>query len=600
VITALGSALRLAWASGPGTLVLRVALTLAAGAVPVLVAWLTKVLLDRLAAPDRPDLVVPVVLLALAGVAAAFLPEAIQYVEGELHRAIDIAARGRLYEAIAGMPGLRRFEDPRFHDRLVLAAEAGSTGPSVVVSGGVSGVQGALTLGGFLVMLAVLNPWMLVPVVLAGLITLHGQVRLSRFRAEMMWKLGQSTRRGFFYAQLLTSVSAAKEVRLYGLGGLFGIRMIGELRRINDGHRALARRELCVQGLHGVLGAAVAGAGLVWAAAAARSGELTIGDVSMFVLAVAGVQSGLAIVIHFIGQTHEAMLLFDHYRFVVAAGPDLPEPAAPVPAPPLRRGIEFRDVWFRYGDDLPWALRGIDLTFPAGEATALVGPNGGGKSTLVKLLCRFYDPTRGAILWDGIDLRAIPVAELRRRIGTIFQDFMAYELTAAENIAVGDLTALDDPARVAAAARRAGCDATLAALPSGYATMLSRTFDPMDRDDPSSGVLLSGGQWQRVAIARALLRDDADLLVLDEPSSGLDAEAEHEIHQRLGEHRRGRTSLLISHRLSTVRDAGTIVVLDGGTVAERGSHAALLAEDGLYARLFRLQASGYREEEIDA
>jgi ATP-binding cassette subfamily B protein len=566
----------------------------------VLVAWLTKVLLDRLAAPDRPDLVLPVVLLALAGVAVAFLPEAMQYVEGELRRAIDITARGRLYEAIAGMPGLRRFEDPRFHDRLALAAESGSTGPSHLVSGGLGGAQGALTLAGFLAMLAVLNPWMLVPVVIAGLVALHGQVRLSRFRAKMMWELGQSTRREFFYAQLLTSVSAAKEVRLYGLGGLFGIRMIGELRRINDGHRALARRELRVQGLHGVLGAAVAGAGLVWAAGAAQSGVLTIGDVSMFILAVAGVQSGLAIVIHCIGQTHEAMLLFDHYRFVVAAGPDLPEPAAPVPAPPLRRGIEFRDVWFRYGDDLPWVLRGIDLTLPAGEATALVGPNGGGKSTLVKLLCRFYDPTRGAILWDGVDLRAIPVADLRRRIGTIFQDFMAYDLTAAENIAVGDLTALDDPARVAAAARLAGCDATLAALPSGYATMLSRTFDPMDRDDPSGGVLLSGGQWQRVAIARALLRDGADLLVLDEPSSGLDAEAEHEIHQRLGEHRRGRTSLLISHRLSTVRDAGTIVVLDGGTVVERGSHAALLAEDGLYARLFNLQASGYQEEEIDA
>jgi ATP-binding cassette subfamily B protein len=219
---------------------------------------------------------------------------------------------------------------------------------------------------------------------------------------------------------------------------------------------------------------------------------------------------------------------------------------------------------------------------------------------LVKLLCRFYDPTRGAILWDGVDLRDIPVADLRRRMATVFQDFMAYDLTAAENIAVGDLTALDDPARVADAARRAGCDATLTALPAGYATMLSRTFDPMYGEDPTSGVLLSGGQWQRVAIARALLRDDADLLVLDEPSSGLDAEAEHEIHQRLGEHRRGRTSLLISHRLSTVRDAGTIAVLDGGTIVERGSHAALMAEGGLYARLFSLQASGYREEEIDA
>ena len=187
-----------------------------------------------------------------------------------------------------------------------------------------------------------------------------------------------------------------------------------------------------------------------------------------------------------------------------------------------------------------------------GEATALVGPNGGGKSTLVKLLCRFYDPTRGAILWDGVDLRAIPVADLRRRIGTIFQDFMAYDLTATENIAVGDLTALEDPARVGAAARLAGCDATLAALPSGYATKLSRTFDPMDRDDPGGGVLLSGGSGRGRDRPRAAARHRRPARA-GRTSSGLDAEAEHEIHQRLRDHRRGRTSLLISHRLSTVR-----------------------------------------------
>ncbi|WP_433334473.1 ABC transporter ATP-binding protein [Spirillospora sp. CA-294931] len=594
MISSIAAATGLAWAAGPRGLVLRVVLTVAGSALPVAVAWLTKLVLDGLAAPDRPSLLVPVVLLALAGVALAFLPEVMQYVEAELRRAIDLTARGRLYAAVARMPGLRRFEDPRFHDRLALAAEAGPTGPSDVVSGGLGGAQGLLTLGGFLVTLAVLNPWLLLPVVLAGLIALHGQLRLSRFRAEMMLELGHSTRREFFYAQLLTSVSAAKEVRLYGLGDLFGVRMIGELRRINDGHRRLGRRELLVQGLHGVLGALVAGAGLVWAVGAARSGRLTVGDVSMFILAAAGVQGGLTIVIHSVGRTHEAMLLFEHYRFVVGAGSDLPETKASLGVRPLAEGVEFRDVWFRYGDDLPWALRGVDLTIPAGRATALVGPNGGGKSTLVKLLCRFYDPTRGAVLWDGVDLRDLPVAELRRRIGTVFQDFMAYELSAAENVAVGDLTALDDLGRLREAARRAGCDENLTALPRGYDTMLSRTFDPMDRDDPGTGVLLSGGQWQRVAIARALLRADADLLVLDEPSSGLDAEAEHDLHRRLRAHRQGRTSLLISHRLSTVRDADSIVVLSNGTVTEQGPHTALLAQNALYAHLFTLQASGYR------
>ncbi|GLZ16299.1 multidrug ABC transporter permease [Actinomadura sp. NBRC 104425] len=595
----LASAVELAWASGPARLLARVALAVVASALPVLVAWLTKVVLDRLAVPGAP-LPAPVLALGAAGLASVLVSQLLRYVEGELGRAIDLTARARLYKAVAAMPGLSRFEDPHFHDRLSLAADTGPTGPSEVVDGVLDGVQGLLMVTGFLATLAVLSPWMLVLVAVTGAVALHGQIRLSRFRARMLADLGHATRRELFYSQLLTSLGAAKEVRLYGLGGLFGGRMLAELRWINAARRRMGRRELLVQGAHGLLGALLAAGGLVWAVHAARAGRLTIGDVSVFVAAVAGVQDGLTIVTSSAGRLHEAMLLFGHYRHVVDAGPDLPAPSRPRSVPRLREGIELRDVWFRYGDDLPWVLRGVTLTIPAGEATALVGPNGGGKSTLVKLLCRLYDPTRGAILWDGVDLRDLPVDELRRRIGTVFQDFMAYELSAADNIGVGDLAALDDRARIEAAARRAGCHDTLAALPRGYDTMLSRTFESPLWEDPGTGVLLSGGQWQRVAIARALLRDDTDLLILDEPSSGLDAEAEHEVHRGLRDHRTGRTSLLISHRLSTVRDASTIAVLDGGAVVERGTHEQLLARDGTYARLFTLQANGYRDTPDEA
>ncbi|MEV4132168.1 ATP-binding cassette domain-containing protein [Dactylosporangium sp. NPDC049742] len=256
-------------------------------------------------------------------------------------------------------------------------------------------------------------------------------------------------------------------------------------------------------------------------------------------------------------------------------------------------------MWFRYGPDQDWVLRGVDLLIPHGTTVGLVGLNGAGKSTIVKLLCRFYDPERGAVLWDGVDLRELSLAGLRERVGVLFQDYMSYELTAAENIGLGDVAALTDDARIHAAARRAGIDPVLRELPAGYRTMLSKLFAP--GDDDSAGVLLSGGQWQRLALARTYLRDRRDLLILDEPSSGLDAEAEHAVHRGLRAHREGATSLLVSHRLGALRDADTIVVLAGGRVTERGTHADLVAADGEYARLFRLQAAGYRPpEEVPA
>jgi ATP-binding cassette subfamily B protein len=238
----------------------------------------------------------------------------------------------------------------------------------------------------------------------------------------------------------------------------------------------------------------------------------------------------------------------------------------------------------------------VSLSIPYGRALALVGLNGAGKSTLVKLLCRFYDPTAGRITWDGVDLREMDVAALRDRIGAVFQDFMAYELSAAENVGLGDLAALHDRARIETAARRAEVHDTVVALPDGYDTMLTNAYyDDEDHDDPATGVLLSGGQWQRLALARAFMRDDRNLLILDEPTAGLDPQAEHTLHDQLRRHRQGRTSVLISHRLGAVRDADTIVVLADGVIVEQGTHEELLDSGAGYAKLFRLQAAGYAE-----
>lgn len=588
-------ALRIAREVAAPLLAVRIAVGLVAATVPAVVAWLTKVVLDRIVA-GTGDLWLPVVALAVGGVAATALPQVVQYFDAELRRAFGLATKQRLYGAVGALRGLGRHEDPEFHTRLSLATEVGPSGPAEVVTSTLGVVQGVVMAAGFLVTLTLVNPWMLLVVLAAALPTLRAELALSRGRARMITELGHAARREFFYAQLISSVEAAKEVRLYGLDGLFAGRMVTELRRVDAGHRRVDRRELLTQGLLGVLGAVVAGAGLVWAVGAAGRGELSVGDVSVFVAAVAGVQGGLSVAIGGWAQAHQALLLFGHYQYIVAAEPDLPVLGPGRPVPELTRGVEFRDVWFRYADDLPWTVRGASFTIPAGRATALVGSNGAGKSTVVKLLCRFYDPTRGAVLWDGVDVREFDVDELRLRIGAVFQDFMHYELSAAENIGVGDVATLDDRARIAEAATWAGIAPALDALPRGYDSMLTRVHLSVDtEDDPVTGVVLSGGQWQRLALARAMYRRDSAVVVLDEPSSGLDADAEHELHERLRELRAGRTSLLISHRLNTVRDADVIVVLEEGAVVEQGTHAELVAADGRYAGMFALQASGYQQ-----
>jgi len=260
--------------------------------------------------------------------------------------------------------------------------------------------------------------------------------------------------------------------------------------------------------------------------------------------------------------------------------------ARPIAVPcKITRGIEFRNVSFRYIGQEGYALRNINLFIRPGEKIALVGPNGAGKTTLIKLLTRLYDPTEGAILLDGVDLREYDLRELRQRIGVIFQDFVRYHLTAAENIGFGQIELLDDQARIMHAAEKSGAHTLIEALPDKYATMLGRWFN-RGRD-------LSGGEWQKIALARAFMRD-CEVLVLDEPTAALDAENELQVFQQFRELTTDKTAVLISHRFSTVRMADRIFVIEQGRISEQGTHLALLALGGTYARLFNLQAESYR------
>ncbi|MEU6788882.1 ABC transporter ATP-binding protein [Nonomuraea angiospora] len=586
----------LCWRAGPVLAVSQLVATVLAGLLPSATVWATKLLVDGLAAGRPERVLAPVAGLVVLGLVAGVLPQLTGYLRGETDRRLDLLLQDRLYTRVNTFHGLSRFENPVFLDELRMAAQATGNAMGPITSGLFDLGRNVIALTGLLIALAVLSPLMAGLVALAALPVLAARMSLEKRRIKMIAGQSAAARRQIFYSSLITDVEAAKEVRLFGLGDFLKRRVLGELAVLQSGERRLDRREALTQSALAALSAAVSGAGLLWAVYSALDGRLTLGDVTAFAAAVAGTQAALTATVDNAANARQALLLFAHHERVMSLPGDLPTPGEPEALPALRRGIELHDVWFRYDESHPWVLRGVDLTIPHGASVALVGLNGAGKSTLIKLLCRFYDPSRGAILWDGVDIRDVPPAELRARMGVLFQDYMSYDLTAAENIGVGEVEAMSDRARLRTAAELAGAHEIVQALPRGYDTMLSRVFfGPEDDDDPQAGVTLSGGQWQRLALARALVRERRDLLILDEPSSGLDAQAEYEVHRRLREHRAGNTSLLVSHRLGAVRDADLIVVLGDGRIIERGTHDELIALGGRYAHLFATQASGYRE-----
>ncbi|MFE1755527.1 ABC transporter ATP-binding protein [Streptomyces anandii] len=522
------------------------------------------------------------------------LPYGKAYLREELDRKVSFEAYDEIYTTVNRFVTLARFEDPRFLDRLRLAQEAGMSAPSEAVTAAVGLIASSMTAIGFIISLSILSPVLVSAIILSMLPTALVEFSLSSQRAGILHEIAPLRRREFFYRDAISNGRTAKEIRLYGTGDFLRQRMLEDRQSSDSLQRRFARRRARFGGTLSLAGAILAGAALVWAVHGARSGTLTVGDVSMLIAAVAGVQHAVSELVETAATAHHSLLVFDHYMSVVDSAPDVAPPVASRPITALSHGIEIRDVWFRYSDEGPWVLRGVNLFIPHGRTVGLVGKNGAGKTTLVKLLCRFHDPTRGAIYWDGTDIRNIAPAELRRRIGAVFQDFTYYDLSAAENIGIGDVDRIADVPRIRRAATRAGVHDVISGLPYGYETLLTRVFfDQADKEDPRTGVQLSGGQWQRIALARGLMREERDFLILDEPTSGLDPEAESRVVSELTEHRAGRTSLLITHRLGSIRTSDSIAVLTAGQISEIGTHEELIASRGDYADLFFMQAEGY-------
>lgn len=572
--------------------------TIGAGLVPVAsVAFTTRAVqavADGITAGDTPSTVTLTAAQAVAGliavaVAGHLLGTFRRYIETLLQYRMANAVQELIMRKALGL-GLADFENAEVYDTIQRANKEAAYRPFQIFTTLVSVATGLVTLISLAVVLLDWNVAVGLAVMLAPLPTMLANMVFSRIFWRLEYGRSPDRRRLTYLQYLVTTDRTFKETRLFGLGPLFVTRFTDTVRGFYEVDRALERRQGIATALLGLISVAAAGGAMLFAASdSLSSGQ--IGQFAGYLAAIGVAQSAAQMLVGDLTQLYEHNLFLGNlFAFLTMPASAVTSGSRPFPTV-LRSGVEFRDVTFRYpGTDVD-VLDRLSLHIPAGSCVALVGHNGSGKTTLIKLLARFYAPDEGTILIDGVPIEEYDLDSLRHNIGVIFQDFVQYEASARENIGYSDPGRLEDGDALSAAASRSGASEFLAALPSGFATQLGRWFD--------DGHQLSGGQWQRIALARAFFRDAA-LTVLDEPTASIDAAAEADIFTRLRAVAGESTTLLIAHRFSTVRVADMIAVLDDGRVVEQGSHADLMALDGRYATLFRLQAAGYLDDRAGA